>query len=380
MAIKNTVETIGDAALADSFLDRSITELSDSFMTEVGGQAFRGCKALKNVAFENVTKVGVAAFWECTALEKAEFYQAAEFAANVFYGCTGLTALILRSTDAVCTMTGSLSDSTPIAKGTGYIYVPRALVDTYKAASGWSTYASQIRAIEDYSAKLDPYSWESVAANIADGSYASVYKVGDLVPLDMGSEGMINMQIAAIDTDDLADGSGKAPITWIGKELLKTSHRMNPAIVTNDDGTYQEGTGGVGGWEKSEMRTYLNDTIMPLIPTDVQAMIKPVTKYSDSYDTTGAAVDSAVTTDSVWIPSYREIYGGTGNETIGAVYTGHFINNTTCIKYKVGSSSASGWWLRSARNTINFYSTTSGGGYSYTPARNSSDIALGFCT
>lgn len=379
MAIKNTVETIGDAALADSFLDRSITELSDSFMTEVGGQAFRGCKALKNVAFENVTKVGVAAFWECTALEKAEFYQAAEFAANVFYGCTGLTALILRSTDAVCTMTGSLSDSTPIAKGTGYIYVPRALVDTYKAASGWSTYASQIRAIEDYSAKLDPYSWESVAANIADGSYASVYKVGDLVPLDMGSEGMINMQIAAIDTDDLADGSGKAPITWIGKELLKTSHRMNPAIVTNDDGTYQEGTGGVGGWEKCEMRAYLNDTILPMIPADVRGMIKPVIKYSAGYNTSGTAVDSMASTDSVWIPGWREAENINSNESKCVYYKDLFKTSADRKKNIVGSTKSSEWWYRSATGKNSVYCGTSGSSYTG-PASSLKGIALCFCT
>lgn len=34
--------------------------------------------------------------------------------------------------------------------GTGYIYVPRALVDTYKAATNWSTIADQFRALEDY--------------------------------------------------------------------------------------------------------------------------------------------------------------------------------------------------------------------------------------
>jgi hypothetical protein len=34
--------------------------------------------------------------------------------------------------------------------GTGYIYVPATLVDTYKAGTNWSTHADQIRAIEDY--------------------------------------------------------------------------------------------------------------------------------------------------------------------------------------------------------------------------------------
>jgi hypothetical protein len=37
-----------------------------------------------------------------------------------------------------------------IEDGTGYIYVPSALVETYKTASNWVTYAAQIRAIEDY--------------------------------------------------------------------------------------------------------------------------------------------------------------------------------------------------------------------------------------
>ena len=40
--------------------------------------------------------------------------------------------------------------NTPIASGTGYIYVPRALVDSYKVATNWATYAAQFRALEDY--------------------------------------------------------------------------------------------------------------------------------------------------------------------------------------------------------------------------------------
>lgn len=40
--------------------------------------------------------------------------------------------------------------NTRIDSGTGYIYVPRALIEEYKAAENWSTYASQFRALEDY--------------------------------------------------------------------------------------------------------------------------------------------------------------------------------------------------------------------------------------
>ena len=39
---------------------------------------------------------------------------------------------------------------TKISSDSGYIYVPAALVDSYKAAANWQNYADQIRAIEDY--------------------------------------------------------------------------------------------------------------------------------------------------------------------------------------------------------------------------------------
>ena len=38
---------------------------------------------------------------------------------------------------------------TTIAKGTGYVYVPDDMVDTYKSATNWSTYASQIKGMSE---------------------------------------------------------------------------------------------------------------------------------------------------------------------------------------------------------------------------------------
>ena len=35
-------------------------------------------------------------------------------------------------------------------KGTGYVYVPASLIETYKTATNWSAFANQFRAIEDY--------------------------------------------------------------------------------------------------------------------------------------------------------------------------------------------------------------------------------------
>ena len=64
---------------------------------------------------------------------------------------TNLRVLALRDTHHVWQLNyTSAFNGTPIASGTGYIYVPAALLETYKTATNWSTYAAQFRALEDY--------------------------------------------------------------------------------------------------------------------------------------------------------------------------------------------------------------------------------------
>ena len=89
-------------------------------------------------------------FMGCSNLAKIDFDVLEEMKDTDFFKCSALTAVIIRS-PAVCTMSKSNAFmSTPIESGTGYIYVPAALVDSYKAATNWSVYADQIRAIEAY--------------------------------------------------------------------------------------------------------------------------------------------------------------------------------------------------------------------------------------
>ena len=82
--------------------------------------------------------------------------------AQDFSGCSKLTALIIRW-DKVATLRNvNALNGTAIRSGTGYIYVPSALVSQYQAATNWSTYSARFRALEDYtvdgtaSGELDP--------------------------------------------------------------------------------------------------------------------------------------------------------------------------------------------------------------------------------
>lgn len=143
--------------------------------------------------------------------------------------------------------------------------------------------------------------WYTIIANINSGSYATKYKPGNYKPLDFGSEGVVNMQLVAMDVDTLADGSGKAATTWIGISLLPTPVNMNPTYVSE-----KEGTGALGGWEKMALRTYLSDTILPKIPENVRNAIKPVRKTFISLDALGTRTET-VCNDTLWIPSVREV-------------------------------------------------------------------------
>ena len=112
---------------------------------------FMGCSALENVTFPKATSVEPQAMYGCSALTYADLPICKKIGAQGFYNCTSLETLILRRSDAICTLANvSAFTGTKIASGEGYIYIPSALVERYKTATNWSTYANQFRAIEEY--------------------------------------------------------------------------------------------------------------------------------------------------------------------------------------------------------------------------------------
>lgn len=208
--------------------------------------------------------------------------------------------------------------------------------------------------------------WDTIIANIDNGTYKTAYKIGNYKPLDLGTEGVINMQIVAIDADELASG-GYAPLTFIGKELLATTKKMNNSNTTT------------GGWERSVMRKYLQSTIKPLIPTNVASRLQKVTKVQSIVNAGKVVKDGQITTDDVWIPSNHEIDSSdTYYESTGVTYKTIFKDNTSRIKKYKGSNS--GWWLRSAHNSTSFiYTNYAGDNTQVAPATNTFGICLGFC-
>lgn len=199
----NTIDVLGDDVVMDSLIDRSITEFKDSTInsqirrsdtfayctqlttvhlpnatfyastaagynfrscsaltdvdissaTALGVGMFSGCRALEKIVLPSVTKIHNQVFTSCTNLRMIDFHQALTGIGSCFTNCTSLSAFILRSTTLTPMTVAnvfSMNFTCPISSGTGYIYVPSALVDSYKAATNWSTYADQFRALEDW--------------------------------------------------------------------------------------------------------------------------------------------------------------------------------------------------------------------------------------
>ena len=144
----NTVDVLGDDAVSDSIINRTITEFKDDVVTSIGSNAFSGCSALTEVVLPNVLNVDASAFYN-SGLEKADFHKVTSIGSTAFQ-YSRLQTLIIRSPEVAAIYNAYIFTSTPIASGNGYIYVPAALIDSYKSATNWSTHASAFRAIEDY--------------------------------------------------------------------------------------------------------------------------------------------------------------------------------------------------------------------------------------
>jgi hypothetical protein len=191
-------ESIDDYAFQNS---RGIESLSIPNVTEVGTYAFQYCNKLAVLDAPNLITLGGYAFSgnntykmtcksinlpKCTAIPASTltyFSNVTELIlpecksignssctnwSNLQYvdlpKCTSianyglrnngaLETLILRS-ETMCTLANYALNSTKIFNGTGYVYVPRALIESYQVATNWSkAYAKNanvFRALEDY--------------------------------------------------------------------------------------------------------------------------------------------------------------------------------------------------------------------------------------
>ena len=142
----------------------------------------------------------------------------------------------------------------------------------------------------------------------------------------------LEYRIVGINHDDLANGSGKAGLTFEATNTVLGTQRMN-ATQTN-----------AGGWEQSELRGRLNSgDLWSLLPSELQSKVKTVKKMTDNKGGGTAGTPSA-TTDKVFLLSTTEVYGNLQSD--GAQYEYYKSKGVTASSYS-GASSSNGHWTRS---------------------------------
>ncbi|MGN0071591.1 MAG: DUF6273 domain-containing protein [Atopobiaceae bacterium] len=198
------------------------------------------------------------------------------------------------------------------------------------------------------------------------------------------------LRVADIYTDDMTDG-GKAGITFLISGTSLT-HAMNTTATDQ------------GGWESSALRSWLSSDVMDLLPDDLASYIVPVEKMTNN---TGYTVNTAAvtaTSDSLWIPSFVEVYGEVSwnwessyttnyNTILGsegtqyAVFsengiTGGF-GTASEVEAKTGIATSAGtWWTRtsSPSSSSHFRAVSSvSGPYAVDNATQQLGVVIGFC-
>ena len=142
-----------------------------------------------------------------------------------------------------------------------------------------------------------------------------------------------------------------------------------------------------GGWNSSLMRTSICPAFKNAMPSDLQAILKTVTKYSDN---TGGGSNTAsyvtATTDDIFLLAEWEVFGArsyanSAEQNYQAQYAYYSAGNSKVRYRHSATGSTAFWWLRSvdADGSTAFCRVNPSGSASYVSANGSYGFAPAFC-
>lgn len=146
---------------------------------------------------------------------------------------------------------------------------------------------------------LQDATWDDIAIASKSNIASTIWNIGDEKTITLSTDEEITVRIIGFNRDDLADGSGKAGITFEMKDCLKTTYEMAPA----DTNAYS--------WRDSTLRKNTVPLILGQFPEALQNVIQTVKKNTVA----GNRNTSVITTeDTLFLLSPSEIYSRTGLE------------------------------------------------------------------
>lgn len=219
-----------------------------------------------------------------------------------------------------------------------------------------------------YSPVLSENTWEQIAQACADHDpILDVWQIGDTKDEVIAGE-TLTFAIMGKNMDDLADGSGKAGLTFGMTQLMASTRQMNSSDTNS------------GSFAGSAMYSWLSGTIYPNLPTELKDAIKAVNKKTSS-----GGGSSAIRTDAMylWLFAEIEVFGTTTYSFTGeGTQYPYFATAAERIKrLSNGAGNTSYWWERSPSrvNSYGFCGVGTSGSASVAVAADSRGVCFGFC-
>ena len=195
--------------------------------------------------------------------------------------------------------------------------------------------------------------WETIVSNLSIDrhAYDDDLLAGTTKEIDMGTLGKHYLRIANTSTPTICSTEGFSE-TACGIVIefadIITTHQMNPYTNASTNGD-----GNKGGWEYSDMRTYVNSDIYNAIPEPLKsAIINTIVVSGHGENDTS----NFTTTDKIYLLSKREVWNYTENYDTAQANTrqldyyekkGVTRSSYAATIKKNENNNNSKWWLRS---------------------------------
>ena len=297
--------------------------------------------------------------------------------------CT--TGTIAQAVSGGKTLSATSEDG--IAKITGVGY------GTWTVTAGSNTVTIEVKEFKQYKvfATLNDYSWAEISAVSASGNAANLFSVGDTKSIvlngTVGNTTFSNVKIDAyiLGINHNAEIEGNNRIHFcIGKVNNKTvgliDSQYNQYPMTSSgyfSMSYGESDTNSGGWEGCYMRSTIMLAIKNALSTDLQNVLKTVTKYTDN---TGGGSNSSsnvtATTETICLEAEFEVHGvrkyANSYEQNKQQQYDYYKNGNSKIRYEYNNTnSAVFWWNRSpySADSSNFCGVYTNGTAGYNPSQ-----------
>ena len=237
---------------------------------------------------------------------------------------------------------------------------------TWTVTAGSNTATIEVREFKQYKvfATLNDYSWAEISAVSASGDAKNLFSVGDTKSIvlngTVGNTTFSNVKIDAyiLGIDHNAEIEGNNRIHFcIGKVNNKTV-----GLVDSQYGKYPMTSSGYfsmsygnsntnsGGWNGCYMRNSVMQWIKNVLPTELQNVLKTVTKFTDNTGGGNGSGSSYVTstTETICLEAEFEVQGvityANSYEQNKQQQYDYYKNGNSKVRYKYNNTNSAVWW------------------------------------